>query len=168
MTARLNRIFEASLASMMALLVATVSWQVISRYALGDPSVWTEELARFLLIWVSLFGGAYAYAKHSHLGLDLLAPRLRGQQRVWYIRISNLLVIAFSLAVLVVGGARLVQLTWMLGQTSAALQLPMAVVYMALPLSGLTLIFFCFGQIRRATVLAIEEGEEPSAEREKP
>ena len=61
---------------LMLLLVGSVLWQVISRYVFASPSSWTEEIARFLLIWISLSGAVYAFRTGMHLGLDILPKKL--------------------------------------------------------------------------------------------
>jgi TRAP-type C4-dicarboxylate transport system permease small subunit len=53
-------------------LVVVVLLGVFSRWILGDQYRWSEELARFLLIWISFLGGAIAYIDDKHLGVDLL------------------------------------------------------------------------------------------------
>lgn len=138
----LDRVFRVFLAALMALMVVCVTWQIISRYALGDPSPWTEELARFLLIWIGLLGGSYAYHVKMHLGLDLLSMRLRGRAKHMHEVFVHLVVIFFSAVVLVAGGLRIVQMTSELKQYSAALEVPMSVVYYALPISGVMLILY--------------------------
>ena len=55
-TKGLNNVLNGLLVSLMLGLIASVTWQVVSRYLLGDPSSVTEELARFLLIWSALAG----------------------------------------------------------------------------------------------------------------
>ena len=60
---RLDQLLEYLIISIMAVLVIDVLWQVASRFILGDPSSFTDELARFLLIWLSLFGGATCWVK---------------------------------------------------------------------------------------------------------
>ncbi len=138
----LDRIFRGLLASLIGLMVLCVTWQIFSRYFLGDPSKWTEELARFLLIWIGLLGGSYAYHMKMHLGLDLLSGKLKGPaKRIHEISI-HLLVILFSSTVLVVGGLRIVQMTAELKQYSAALGVPMSVVYISLPVSGVMLVIY--------------------------
>ena len=142
MTRILDSLLQFLMASLMAMMVAVVTWQVVSRYALGDPSAWTEEVARMLLIWVGLLGGAYAYRQKAHLGLDLrrqkVGPRDQGRLEV----IADISCGSFALAVLVVGGGSLVQLTWELEQTTAALGIPMAWVYIVLPLSGVLIVYY--------------------------
>ena len=68
----IDKILEWTLVVSMSLLVIDVLWQVFSRFILQDPSSFTEELARFLLIWVGLLGAAYAAGQRMHLAVDLL------------------------------------------------------------------------------------------------
>jgi len=121
---------------LMSALVAAVVWQVLSRYLLASPSVWTEELARFLLIWIGVLGSVYAYYTRSHLTVDLLSERLgeAGRQRLE--ALQSAFVAIFALTAMVIGGVRLVWITWLLDQTSPALGVPMAMVYAVVPLSG--------------------------------
>lgn len=138
----LDRVFRGALASLIALMVLCVTWQIISRYLLNDPSKWTEELARFLLIWIGLLGGSYAYHVKMHLGLDLFSAKLQGNAKRVHEIAVHIIVIIFSAAVLVVGGLRIVQMTTELKQYSAALGVPMSVVYYSLPISGVMLIVY--------------------------
>lgn len=145
----MNRIInglDRSLANLVVLLmgslVLVVTWQVAVRYLLGSPSSVTEEIARFLLIWIGLLGSAYAYRQKMHLAFDYV---LRKQSKPVQMRIEmgiHAMIGIFSLLVLVVGGGRLVQLSFELGQHSAALQIPLGVVYMVLPLSGLIMMLY--------------------------
>ena len=138
----LDKLVRGVVMACMALMVVVVTWQVVSRYALGDPSQWTEEVARMLLIWVGLFGGVYAYREKAHLGLDLLRQKVGavGQHRLDVI--TDVSCGLFALAVLVLGGGALVQLTWELEQTTAVLGIPMAWVYTVLPISGVLIVVY--------------------------
>jgi len=60
------------------------------------------------------------------------------------------LIMLFALLVLVIGGSRLVYITFILGQKSPALQVPLAWVYMVLPISGLLIIFYKFNDLIQA------------------
>lgn len=137
---RAIRILDSALANTLVVLmlglVGAVSWQVISRYVFAAPSSWTEEVARFLMIWVGLLGAAYAFRTGAHLGLDLLPSKLTGRSATSLKRLNSLVVLVFSLAVLIVGGGGLVSLTWELRQYSAVLGLPIALVYSVIPLTG--------------------------------
>ncbi|MDR9409287.1 MAG: TRAP transporter small permease [Balneolaceae bacterium] len=139
---KFDRFLEHFLASLMALMLISVSWQVISRYLLGDASSFTDELARYLLIWIGTLGAAYAAGQRMHLAIDLLPSKLTGKKKYRLAIFINLLVIFFALTVLVIGGGRLVYITYTLGQTSAAMQLPMYYVYSILPLSGILIIYY--------------------------
>jgi len=127
---------------LMVIMTADVLWGVITRYAFGSQADWTEELVRFLLIWVGILGAAYASGQKMHLAIDLLMPRLNevGQRRLSVI--LNLLIIVFALTALVIGGFRLIYITQVLDQHSAALRLPMPLVYAVVPISGVLIIYY--------------------------
>ena len=114
----LNKFLRLLLALMMALLVLNVTWQVVTRFILPHPSSFTEELARFLLIWISLLGSAYAFHTHSHLGFDYLTKKLSKSGALMAARLGYTIVILFALGVLVVGGTNLTYITFLLKQAS--------------------------------------------------
>ena len=64
---KVNRILEWFLILIFALLVLDVLFQVFSRYIIGTSFTWTEEFARFSLIWMTVLGAAYLKAKREHL-----------------------------------------------------------------------------------------------------
>lgn len=132
----LDRTLAIALSTIMALLVLAVLWQVFTRFALRDAASWTEELARYLLIWLSLLGAAYATGSRLHLAVDLLPTRLRGGARRRLERVIDACVLLVAVAILGIGGSRLVWVTLVLGQDSPALGIPLGWVYLALPLSG--------------------------------
>ena len=132
---------ERLLAVLMAAMVLNVCWQVATRFLLRSPSSYTEELARFLLIWVGLLGASYAFGKRMHLAIDLLA-RVRPRWREGLRTLAAATTVAFALGALTVGGLRLVALTLDLGQTSAALGWSLGYVYLVVPLSGLLITYY--------------------------
>ncbi len=140
--ALLDKFFRYFLAALMALLVISVTWQILSRYLLASPSHWTEELARFLLVWIGVLGASYAYRVKMHLGIDLLAQSLEGPKAFVLDVVINIAVAVFAIAVMVVGGSMLVSMTWELNQISPALGIPMATVYAVVPLSGVLIVLY--------------------------
>lgn len=126
----------------MGILVINVLWQVASRFLLGDPSSFTDELAGYLLIWVGLLGAAYATGQKQHLAIDLLSAKLSEKGKKLQILFINIIIAVFALVVLVIGGGNLVFITFYLGQISSALQIPVGYVYVVLPLSGLFIIYY--------------------------
>ena len=126
----------------MGVMVVNVLWQVFSRFILGDPSSITDELARFLMIWLGVLGAAYVSGKNLHVAIDVLPSRSSKKNRRRMNISVDVFIILFSLAVFVVGGTRLVYISFVLGQQSAALQIPIAFVYAVIPISGLLIAFF--------------------------
>jgi TRAP-type C4-dicarboxylate transport system permease small subunit len=143
----LDALLGRALVLLMLALVFSVTWQVSSRYLLQAPSSWTEELARFLLIWIGLLGAAYAYRTRAHMGIDVLAEKLGPTGRRTLGGIVALNVLVFAVAVMGVGGMKLVLLTGELEQVSAALGLPVAAVYLVIPISGLIIASYALQEI---------------------
>lgn len=132
---------------MMSLIILSVLWQVLSRYLLQTPSSGSEELARFLLIWISLIGAVYSYRVKLHLGLDVLVNKLPHNQQVATQLFCHVAILFFSLAVLVFGGVKLVLLTFNPVQISPALGFHMGYVYLVLPLSGVLMTLYAVNEL---------------------
>lgn len=144
---QLDRILAVFLMILMAAIVVDVTWQVLSRFIVGNPSSVTEEIARFLLIWIGLLGAAYAFRTHAHLGLDLVTSQLPMQKRVLAEVASQMVSFLFAALVMVYGGIKLVSLQLELGQTSAALQVRMGYVYMVIPLAGVLICIYAIDNV---------------------
>ena len=139
----LNKGIEAFLVVIFGLLVLDVVWQVVSRYVVGQSSSFTEEFARFALIWLTVLGAAYINGqKEGHLSMDFLLAKLSKQKRKRRERIIQIIMALFALVVMIIGGGNLVYTTLTLGQISPALNVPLGFVYSIVPLSGLIIIYF--------------------------
>ena len=138
----IDKLLELGLIILMAANVLNVLWQVFTRFVLRDPSSFTEELARFLLIWVGLLGASYAAGKKMHLAIDVVLQGFKDKPRIWTEMAIQVIIFLFSLLVMVVGGMRLVAITLALNQISAALRVKLGYVYLVLPLSGLLIMFY--------------------------
>ncbi|WP_170327683.1 TRAP transporter small permease [Ruegeria arenilitoris] len=165
MTAAVDTVLRLIIVIAFAVLVTCVIWQVFSRYVLGTPSTVTDEMARFLFIWVALLGGAYTLGQRRHLAIDLLPTITHGVPRL----VVNAAIIGaialFACVVMLYGGWNLVSRTLETGQVSPALRLPMGVVYIAIPASGLAILFYCLGFVvdLASTGQGPNERLEPSA-----
>lgn len=164
----LDRVLAAIVSTLLAALVIDVVWQVITRFLLPQPSSFTDELARFLLIWVGLLGAAYASGQRLHLAIDLVSDRLSPRRRQLLGVVIECVVLSFAVGVMLIGGAKLVSLTLLLGQTSAAMGVPLGYVYSVLPLSGAIMAFYALFFIREhlramraPTAAAVERGPDP-------
>lgn len=142
-----DRILAVAVIVLMGIAVLNVLWQVFTRWILNDPSSYTEELARYLLIWVSLLGAAYAAGKKMHLAIDMLPMKLTGRRRHVLEIVIDGCVLLFAVFVMVVGGIRLMSLTLLMGQTSAALGVQLGYVYSVLPISGLLIAYYAVQSI---------------------
>ena len=76
-----NKVLATTVSIAMGLLVIDVLWQVFTRFVLGNPSSFTEELARYLMIWVGLLGASYAAGKRMHLGCRPVAQETHGDAK---------------------------------------------------------------------------------------
>lgn len=136
-----------ALVFLMGLLVIVVVWQVFSRYILNAPSTFTDELARFLLIWVSLLGAAYYSGKNQHIAINVLPSRLNPVNRKRLNITINIIIIIFVGCVFVIGGSRLVWITFNYLQITPSLQIPMGAVYLIGPISGILIIYYKISDI---------------------
>ena len=140
----LTRAIEILLVVIFALLVVDVLGQVLSRKVLGQSFSFTEELARYALIWLTILGAAYLNARREHLAMDYWLNKLPADKKARRQRLIELLVLIFALVVMVLGGGNLVYTTLRLGQLSAAMHLPLGLVYAIVPVSGLLIMFFSY------------------------
>lgn len=139
---KINRVLEVFLISIFALLVIDVLFQVFSRYIIGTSFTWTEELARFSLIWMTVLGAAYLNAKREHLSMDFLYDKLSPKNQKKVSILIEILVFLFALIVMFIGGANLVYTTLHLEQLSGTLRIPLGYIYAILPFSGLLIMCF--------------------------
>jgi TRAP-type C4-dicarboxylate transport system permease small subunit len=150
LTQKITKILEIFLIILMSTIVIDVTWQVVTRFILQDPSSFTEELAGFLLIWIGLLGASYAVYTKAHLGIDILARKLKTESQGYLDIVIYTIVTLFSFFVLVVGGWRLVNITFTLNQISPSMGLPMGYVYLVLPLTGVLIIYYSIVHILAA------------------
>jgi TRAP-type C4-dicarboxylate transport system permease small subunit len=128
----LGRLEAWLLAAMVAAITAVTFAQVFTRYVLGDPLIWTEEVARYLFVWITLVGGAAAVRLHRHFGLDILRrffPPLRTPLGA----LTMLVVAAFLALLLWTGIAETRQAAL---QISPALQVGMHWAYLSIPVGA--------------------------------
>lgn len=137
----LENMLARLLVVLMGVMVINVLWQVFSRYVLGEPSAFTDELARFLMIWLGLLGTAYVSGKNGHVAIDVLAKRTSIKKQAILKKVVSVIILLFCMCVMVIGGGWLVYTTYELKQLSPALGLPLAYVYIVIPLSGLIVMY---------------------------
>ncbi|MHB0870149.1 MAG: TRAP transporter small permease [Chloroflexota bacterium] len=126
----LDRILFATIGLLLAAMVFTVTIQVVFRYVVQDPPVWTEEVARYLFAWEIFVATGLAFGRGSHIVVDALLMAVPNSAKRWLLILSNLLVLAFLL-LLVRYGIAMVQMTS--NTVSAGAEINMGLVYASLP-----------------------------------
>jgi len=83
-------------ALLMMVMATVVTAQVVSRYVFGNPFTWTEELARYVFVWMSMLGMAVGVKYGSHIALDILVKKLQGTPRKVLVAVNQLFILAFT------------------------------------------------------------------------
>lgn len=145
---------------LFAVLVVDVSWQVFTRQVLNNPSGWSEELAKYVFIWLGLFGSALVFGERGHIFVDFVAQKFAPAVQYVVGIAMQIVILAFSSLVLVYGGWKVTELAW--DQSLAGLPINVGPLYLALPLSGILIMFYTVyhlvGILTRAES-AVEEAE---------
>ena len=139
---KLDIVIGHLLVGLMALMILNVTWQVTSRYVFKDPSSFTDELSRYMLIWVGMLGSAYVAGRNEHLAIDILLTKLKGKAQQKLMILIHVCILAFAVTAMMIGGSNLVYITFILGQKSATLQIPLAFVYGIIPFSGILVAYY--------------------------
>lgn len=128
----LDRFEEIVASAILAVMSIVIGLQVFSRYVLEDSLVWSEELSRYLLIWIVYIGCSYAAKENRHLEVTFVRSMLgRGAQRVM-IAFSYLITLVFC-GFCIVWGIEMLQFLALTGQKTQSLGISVFWVYLALP-----------------------------------
>ena len=143
----IDRVVDGAAIAAFAGMFACVLAQVGFRYFLGDPLVWSDELARYLFVWASFLGWIIAARRRSHLAIDVAAARLSPRGRAALKLVGAAAGVAFA-AVLVFYGWRITQRN--LDVDTTTLFFPMGVVYAIVPLAALAVGLYALADARAA------------------
>lgn len=165
----INSLLRVVLSIFMTVMIVAVVWQVFTRFVLKDPSAFTDELSRYLLIWIGVLGGAYTYAIKRHLALELLAPKLSHRGQLVLGIIINLIIIAFAAVAFIYGGTALVANTLKHGQISPGIvigghHLLIGYVYVVVPLTGYIISYFGTVDIISSVLSLVNKEDRVAAE----
>ncbi|HOU32157.1 MAG TPA: TRAP transporter small permease subunit [Synergistaceae bacterium] len=132
----LERVSAVGAGALLVVNVADVLLGIVCRYVFRISLVWTEEVARYSLVWLALLGAGCAAARGDHMALDFLVPRLPRAPRlvVEVLRLAFVLAVLLALAVL---GWKNLAGTWEV--KTMALGVPKAALLLALPVGMLLL-----------------------------
>lgn len=128
-----ERLLDVILLVAITVMVFAICWQVFGRYVLNHSPVWTEEVARFLMAWITLLGSAAVLRRRGHIAVTFVIELLPRPVAfaVGLVRDTLILIMAGALGwygygFAVVGGRR----------DSAALEIPMFYPYLAIPIGA--------------------------------
>ena len=136
---KVDRLVSWIVMGLLICMILTTSAGVLWRYGFNSALSWTEELSRFLLVWVSFLGAAMATYRGSHIGIAVVFDRLPAVAQLWVSRIVDIMVIAYMGCVLM-GGIKILPFVHV--RVAATLPFPMSVPYCVMPLSAALIIFY--------------------------
>ena len=142
----IHRLLIWMLAVTVVLLMVPVSLQIFSRFTELIPRyMWTEEMSRFMFIWMVMIGATVGVREGLHFDVDVW-PSLKPRASLVLKTVSNLFVIAFA-AVVLYWGIEFTKFGW--NQSSELADMPMWWIFIAWPLCGaLWLVFLIDGTLR--------------------
>ncbi|RDB42988.1 TRAP transporter small permease [Halomonas sp. DQ26W] len=133
---RIEHVLDATLQPVvfagMAALIGVITLQVVSRVFFSAVG-WTEEVARFLLIWITFLGATLAFQRGRHIAVTFVVEALPGRLQQ-LLRVAAVLVVLGFMVALIIIGHRYMQVQSF--QKSASLRLSMTYVYAVIPISA--------------------------------
>ncbi|MCB1754113.1 MAG: TRAP transporter small permease [Gammaproteobacteria bacterium] len=131
---RVNRIYESVLyylgAALMGAMVVVVVAQIFARYVLGDSLSWSDELARFLMIWITFLFAGISFRRGEMIAVEALSAKLPRSARA-ALTVAGSLFSILLFGLLVWFGYSYAE--WNKVQTSSALRVSLYFVYLAVP-----------------------------------
>lgn len=141
------------LAALMLVMTVLIGWQVIARFIVGESLTFSEEVSRFVMVWLVIVGAAYAAKNGRLMKVDLVEHMLSGRAKTTVIMIAGMLSIVFYLVLVVFGFFIVNAVSYQLTPaTEVSMSIPMA----ALPVGGLLLIINTIHQMF-GVALGVEE-----------
>ena len=122
---------------MMAVMVAMVFANVVSRYVWNYSYIWAEELSQYIMVWITFLGAGLALREGRHVAVELLQDRLPTKVKRWTRRLVVLFIIVFLLVLVVVG---LQFSLFAMEQETPVMTIPLGYPYLAVPLGALILL----------------------------
>lgn len=120
--------------------------QVISRYVFNRSLTWSEEAGRYLFIWISFLASALAVRSNKHISLDLLVNKISEDKKNGLDVLKDITISIIG-AIICYGGIQLMSIG--AHQKSSSLGIPMSIVYLVIPISGILMILFSINKITK-------------------
>lgn len=126
---RINHLVGLVLALMLGVMTVLIAWQVFARFVAGNSLTFSEEVSRFLMIWLTLLGAAYAVRRGTLLAVDLVPDMLKGKVQTTVKVVAHLLSLVFYVILIYFG--------WSIADTVAYQNAPATGISMAWPMLAL-------------------------------
>ena len=137
---KLTKSLELICISLFVFITIIGLYQILTRYLFNSPSTVSEELLTFSFTWMALLSAALVFGKREHMRMEFVANLFKGNAGITLSIVSEVLVLIFSALVFVYGGIAITKLTAL--QVTASLGVPMAYIYVIVPVSGILIILF--------------------------
>jgi TRAP-type C4-dicarboxylate transport system permease small subunit len=125
----------------VSLIVLFTAYEVIIRNVFNKPTIWTNEITSYLLVWLGMLGIVYAYDKGTHVSVDFVFRRLNTSTQRFLNALTVLLILTFSILICMYGYKY-----WWLAYSKGwrhfgMLDVPMSYTRISLPIVGILLVF---------------------------
>ena len=152
---RLTKVEEKFLVYSLMFTTTLIAVQIFMRYVVQSSLSWSEELTRYIFLWQIWVGASYAISVKKHLKIDVFVGTLHGGAKKTVQSIALGLWFFFS-AFLAVKGTELVLWVYRQEQLSTAMQIPMAIPYLSIPLGGTLMVIKLVYEFK--TLFAAQDG----------
>ena len=138
---KVEKVLDTVMRFLMALAMLTLlvfgTWQIFTRWVLGNPSTFTDELLRYVLIISGFIGSAYCFYRDEHLALTLITDKARGPFKICLDVFIELCILFFVIYVFIFGGFKLANTAT---NVSSVMHIPMKTLYMVEPICGILIV----------------------------
>ncbi len=155
---KIEKVLDTVMRFLMAIAMLTLlvfgTWQIFTRWILGNPSTFTDELLRYVLIIAGFIGSAYCFYRDEHLALTLITDKAKGPFKVILEIFIEGCILFFVIYVFIIGGVKLANTAT---NVSSVMHIPMKTLYMIEPVCGVLIVLARI--LKYAQRLAEKKGE---------
>lgn len=138
---KVEKVLDTVMRFLMALAMLTLlvfgTWQIFTRWVLGNPSTFTDELLRYVLIIAGFIGSAYCFYRDEHLALTLITDKAKGPFKLCLDIFIEICILFFVIYVFIFGGFKLANTAT---NVSSVMHIPMKTLYMIEPICGILIV----------------------------
>ena len=138
---KVEKVLDAVMRFLMAISMLTLvvfgTWQIFTRWVLQNPSTFTDELLRYVLIIAGMIGSAYCFYRDEHLALTLITDKAKRPFKVILEIFIELCILFFVIYVFIYGGIKLSSTATNL---SSVMRIPMKTLYLIEPICGVLIV----------------------------